>query len=482
MSTIQNVGRGVAVLAVTAGITFICSRAVPVNASTAGFAYLVAVLFIAARWGLWEATLASLASVLCLNYFFFPPIHTFTIADPQNWVALIAFLVTAITASQLSAKVRGRALEAQESQREMERLYALSRSILLIDPSQSVPKQLAAHIARSFDLAAVALYDPASGDIHRAGPEEFQFPEEELRKAAVQGTFFRDSSTRTVVTAVRLGSNPIASVALRGSALSDSALQGLANLAAIGLERARVQEASNRAEAARESDRLKSTLLDAIAHEFQTPLTSIRAASSGLLAQSTVSSQQRELLAIVDEESLRLSALVKEAIQMARIESGRLRLDPRPHSMAETAAHVLEQMRSVLNSRVVECAIPATLPPAWMDPELIELVLRQLLDNAAKYTPAGTPIDVSAELDAAGRIVVSVADRGPGIPEDDLERVFDKFQRGTQTQYNVPGAGLGLAIAREIVHVHGGEIRAEARTGGGVVFRFSLPAAKEDVP
>jgi two-component system sensor histidine kinase KdpD len=482
VSTLQSVGRGVAVLAVTAGITFICSRAVPVNAATAGFAYLVAVLFFAARWGLWEATLASLASVLCLNYFFLPPIHTFTIADPQNWVALIAFLATAITASQLSAQVRGRALEAQESQREMERLYALSRSILLIDPSESVPKQLAAHIARSFDLAAVALYDRASGSVHRAGPEEFPFPEEELRKAAVQGTFFRDSSTRTVVTAVRLGSDPIASVALRGSALSDSALQGLANLAAIGLERARVQEASNRAEAARESDRLKSTLLDAIAHEFQTPLTSIRAASSGLLAQSAVSNEQRELLAIVDEESLRLSALVKEAIQMARIESGRLRLDPRPHSVAETAAHVLEQMRSVLNSRVVECAIPATLPPAWMDPELIELVLRQLLDNAAKYTPAGTPIDVSAELDAAGRIVVSVADRGPGIPEDELERVFEKFQRGTQTQYNVPGAGLGLAIVREIVHVHGGEIRAEARPGGGAVFRFSLSAAKEDLP
>ncbi len=150
--------------------------------------------------------------------------------------------------------------------------------------------------------------------------------------------------------------------------------------------------------------------------------------------------------------------------------------------MAETAAHVLEQMRSVLNSRVVECAIPATLPPAWIDPELIELVLRQLLDNAAKYTPAGTPIDVSAELDAAGRIVMSVADRGPGIPEDELERVFEKFQRGTQTQYNVPGAGLGLAIVREIVHVHGGEIRAESRPGGGAVFRFSLPAAKEDLP
>jgi two-component system sensor histidine kinase KdpD len=364
----------------------------------------------------------------------------------------------------------------------MERLYALSRSILLIDPADSVPKQLAGQIARSFDLAAVALYDRASGDIHRAGPQEFPYPEEELRKAAVQGTFFRDPSTRTVVTAVRLGAEPIASLAIRGSELSDSALQGLANLAAIGLERARVQEASNRAEAARQSDRLKSTLLDAIAHEFQTPLTSIRASSSALLSSSTVSQQQRELLAIVDEESDRLSALVNEAIQMARIESGRLRLDPRPHSVAETAARVLDQMGTTLNSRPVESNIAATLPPAWMDPELIELVLRQLLDNAAKYTPSGTPIELSAELDDAGRIVVSVADRGPGIPEDERERVFDKFQRGTQTHYNVPGAGLGLAIVREIVRVHGGEIRAEARPGGGAVFRFSLPAAKEDLP
>src|SRR3989441_8966836 len=151
--------RLVAVLAALAAITFICSRLVAVNATTVGFAYLVAILVVATAWGLLEATVASVVALMCFNYFFLPPVGTFTIADPQNWVALFAFLATSITASQLSARAKRRTKEAVERQREMERLYALSRAILLTDPTQPIAKQIAHEIARTFDFPGLAIFD-----------------------------------------------------------------------------------------------------------------------------------------------------------------------------------------------------------------------------------------------------------------------------------------------------------------------------------
>jgi len=469
-----------AVIGIVAAITLICFRLIPVNATTAGFAYLVAILFIAARWGLTEATVGSLVSVVCFNYFFLPPIRTFTIADPQNWVALIAFLATSITASHFSTQARKRTLEAMDRQREMEKLYALSRSILLIEPSRPVPKQLAMQIAQSFDATAVALYDRDTDEFFRAGPEDFADSDGKLRQAAIEGTLFKDEATRTVVTSVRLGAQPIGSLGIHGVTLSDSALQGLSNLVAIGLERLRVQEAASKAEAARQSDELKSTLLDALAHEFKTPLTSIKAASTALLSSHALNQdQQRELVSIVDEETDRLSVLVTEAIQMARIEAGRVVLRRESHSVEDLVESVLDKLRPSVEDRKIELKIASGLPPVWVDGELIEVALRQLVDNAFKYSPAGSPVSLTAEL-RDNRVVVSVGDHGPGIPEAEQSRIFEKFYRAEAARHQIPGAGLGLVIAREIIHAHGGEIWVDSKPGEGAVFQLSLPASTEE--
>lgn len=463
------------VLGIVAAMTFTFFRLIPVNATTTGFAYLVAILFTAARWGLVEAIVGSVASVLCFNFFFFPPIGTFTVADPQNWVALFAFLATAITASQLSAQVRKRALEAQNRQKEMEKLYALSRSLLLIEPLQSVPRHLANQVAQCFGASAVALYDRTAGELYRSGPEDFPGLDDQLRQAAVQGTLFHNPATGTVITAIRLGSEPIGSLGISGVELSDSALQSLANLAAIGLERARAQEAAGRAEAARQSEELKSTLLDAIAHEFKTPLTTIKAATTALLSDDPPKPQrQKGFITIVDEEADRLSRLVTDAIQMARIEAGRVQLRRENCSIGEIIARVVENMDSALAERKVELRISRELRDAPADGELIELAVRQLLDNAVKYSPGCSPISISAEL-REGSVMVSVADHGPGIPDAERLRIFEKFYRARAPHHQIPGAGLGLAIAREIVHAHNGEIWVESRPGHGSVFRFSLP-------
>jgi len=207
------------VMAIIAAITWLGYGWLPVNETTAGFAYLLAILFIAGRWGLAESIAASLTAVLAYNYFFLPPIGKLTIADPQNWVALFAFLATAITASHFSRQARMRTIEATERQKEMETLYAFSRSILLIQPSQPVAKQLAMQIAQTFSAPAIALYDRESGQVYHSGPEDFPDPGEQLQKAAVEGTFFRDEATRSVITSVRLGAQPIGSLGLRRGAI-----------------------------------------------------------------------------------------------------------------------------------------------------------------------------------------------------------------------------------------------------------------------
>jgi two-component system sensor histidine kinase KdpD len=466
-----------AMVAVIGLITFTLTRILPVNATTAGFAYLVAILFAATQWGLVEATIGSFVAVLCFNFYFLPPVGTFTITDPQNWVALFALLVTSITASRLSNRVREQAIEAQDRQREMERLYALSRSILLIDSTQSVPRQVVNQVAQTFGAGAVVLYIQATGEMFRAGAGEFSGTEEQLRLAASQGTQIHEPGQSAWITAVRLGTQPVGALGIGGVDLSDSAVQSLTNLVAIGLERARAQDAASRAEASRQSDELKSTLLDAIAHEFKTPLTTIKASTTSLLSdRPPKTEQQREYIVLIDEEADRLSGLVSEAIQMARIEAGQVRLQLEETPIAELLESVLGKMKSVVDDRPVGISAARELPPVMVDREMMEMTFRQLIDNAVKYSPPGTPIAISANVED-GQVVTRVQDRGRGIATADLPRIFEKFYRGNALRNQVSGAGLGLAIARAVVTAHGGTIWAESKPGEGSVFCVALAEA-----
>jgi two-component system sensor histidine kinase KdpD len=467
-----------AMIAIIGLLTLTMTRALPVNATTAGFAYLVAILFGATSWGLVEATIGSVVAVLCFNFFFLPPIGTFTIADPQNWVALFALLITSITASRLSTRVRRQAVEAQVRQQEMEQLYALSRSILLIDSAQSVPRQVVNQVAQAFDAAAVVLFVHSTGEVFRGGQAEFPGTDDKLRQAASQGTQTHEPGEHTWITAVRLGAQPMGALGISGVDLSDSAVQSLTNLVAIGLERAKALEASSRAEAARQSDELKSTLLDAIAHEFKTPLTTIKASTTALLsAKPPRPEQQREYIELVDEEADRLSGLVSEAIQMARIEAGQVRLQLEETSVAELLEGVLAKMKSVVSDTRVEIAAPPALPPVMVDREMMELTFRQLIDNAVKYSPPGMPITISVDLED-GQVVTCVRDRGRGIAAADVPHIFEKFYRGKDLKNQVPGAGLGLAIARAVVAAHGGSIWAESKPGEGSSFCVALAEAQ----
>jgi len=464
-------------LVVVAAITFLCSHVIPVNATTAGFAYLLGILGIAATWGLIESIVASVAAMLCFNFYFLPPVGMFTIADPQNWVALFTFLATALVASHLSDREKKQAGDAQRRQRETEQLYALSRAILLTDPSQSVGSQAARHISEIFECSGVALFDVKTSEVFRGGADDMLDIEGKLKQVAVQGNNFVEPPL--FVAAILLGGQPIGSLALKGSSLSDGALQALLNLVAIALERVRTEEAANRADAARQSEEFKSTLLDAIAHEFKTPLTSIKAASTSMLSDS-LSPQLRELAAIIDEETDRMNQLVTEAVRMSQIDAGKIRLQRELVDVPQLLAKVLHHFESQAAGRSLTLKPSESLPRVSADPELLSLALRQLIDNALKYSPPGSPIDLAAGLEGE-RVVIRVHDRGTGIPERERERLFDKFYRrpvSAKAGGGVPGTGLGLYIAREILRTHGGDLWIESEPGEGSEFCAGLPLPK----
>jgi len=464
---------------VVGAVTFVAFKVVKVNSTTVALLLLLAVLAIAARWGLLESLIASFAGMLCFNFFFLPPIGKWTIADPQNWVALLAFVVTAVVASQLSARAKRRAAEATSRQHEMERLYALSRSLMLMDAQSPFAEQIARQIAGVFGFKNVLFYDADTDEIHRAGPGKALVNEDLLRESAVRGAMLADTGANITVLPVTIGGRSVGSVALPSSPASGTALHAIAQLTAIALERALGQEATSRADAVRQSEELKSVMLDALAHEFKTPLTSIKAAVTSLLNEDSTGPPHRELLEIVDEESDRLTSLVTEAIQMARIEAGQMELRKAPQSIADLIRETLSKLAGSLESRPIEVLVSGDLPPVVADPELLRTVIRQLVDNAAKYSPPGSPISIHAEQEGDS-IVVRVADHGPGLAEADRKRVFEKFYRGRDARERMPGTGMGLAIAREIIRAHNGDMRVESRLGRGSEFLFSLPVVNQE--
>jgi two-component system sensor histidine kinase KdpD len=446
-----------------------------------GFAYLLLVLIIASTWGFVEAALASVAATLAFNLFFLPPVGALTIADPQNWVALFSFLATSLIASRLSAKAERRAQEANARRQDVEHLYTFSRSILLLDGGGPFPNQLAQTLAEVFAMEAVVLYDRRTDQIFRGGPAEFDGLDDQLRDAARHGASFADPEKKRVITAIRLGSEPIAALALQGAQMPDAVLQGIANLVAIGLERARAHDLASQIEAARRSEQLRTTLLDAMAHEFKTPLTSIKAATTSLLANPDQPPETTaELLAVADEEAERLKILIDDTVEMARLDTGQIDLDREPVALGEIAREAAASLKGRSEGRELAVICDEPLEPLGLDRRLIKLAIRQILDNALKYSPPGTPVGIRV-CAGDGSVAVDITDHGDGIPVQDQGRIFERFYRGPSTRQQIPGSGLGLSIASSIVQAHGGVLSVTSRPGE-TTFRMTLPAAKGERP
>jgi two-component system, OmpR family, sensor histidine kinase KdpD len=454
----------------------VCHWVLPVNATTAALFMLLLVLWTATKWGLVEAIFTSIAAMLGFNYYFLPPIGQFTIADPENWVALFAFLVTAVTVSQLSSQAKRRTEEAVAGRNEIGTLYELSRAMLM-DEARDAVRVSVTKTGQLLHLRHIAFFDTTANHVY-GSIDGSGISHADLVRVAETGEAVTAKSgigEESTVIPVRLGTVIVGSLALQGPRLSATTRESIASLLAINYERVRALHRAAAAEVARRNEEFKSSLLDGLAHDLKTPLTAIRTCVTRLISLPPRTEEVRqELLSIIDQESVRLQSSISEAIELARIESQELHLHRAVTGMAELARDAIQETRDE-NPERYSVEIPPELE-LDIDADLVRRALMQLLENARKYAPPDSPIRIEAHV-LDGQTSISVMDRGPGINPDERDKVFEKFYRGRRAAGGkVEGTGMGLAIAKGIIEAHGGRIRAEGRQGGGTTISFTLPA------
>jgi two-component system sensor histidine kinase KdpD len=382
--------------------------------------------------------------------------------------------------SQLSSRIRKEADAANQRSREIEKLYTLSQQMLgegnVIQLLNAIPN----HIVDAFEGSAASIFLAEKSKFYHSRFGTSQLDEESMKDVFGRDEPIVNAAQGFCFAPIRLGLRPIGSMGISGSPLSRHTLEAIGTLVGIAIERARAVEQLSRTEADRQSERLKSALLDSITHELRTPLTSIKASATSLLAERNQNpDQQQELLTIIDEEADRLNDLIERAAEMARLEAGEFELELGAVPIQQVIEAAIEHSSNALGSREVSVQIPPGLPPVRADLNRVKEVVVQLINNADLYSPKDRPIVISAES-IGNHVQTSVADHGPGIDDQEKEMIFDKFYRGKEQRYVVRGTGMGLSIAKAIVEAHGGSINVTSHPGSGSVFSFTLPVHSGD--
>lgn len=467
--------------------------------SNVALVFLTAVLASSVLYGLWPGLFAALVSVLAYNFFFLPPLYSFTIAAPENVLALFIYAVIAVIASNLTANVRAQAMVARQRAKMTEDLYLFSRKLAGVIQLDDLLWATAHQIAQMLKLRVVLLLPEGESVSVRAG-----FPPEDLlddadiaaakwtwqhAQAAGRGADTLPGAKRLFLP-MKTGRGTVGVIGLdkdaAGPLLSPDQrrlLDALSDQAALAIERINLVEDVDRTRLAAETERLRNALLTSISHDLRTPLASILGSATTLRTyrKSLDEAAQDELIGMIKEEAERLNRFIANLLDMTRLESGAVQSRGEPVDLSDVVGSALHRAAAVLAQHKTELSVEPDLPMARADPVLLEQVLFNLLDNAAKYTPAGTTIRVAACGDA-GRIVLQISDDGPGLPNEAHERIFDKFYRAEAGDRQRAGTGLGLAIARGFVEAMGGTITAGNRSdGAGAVFTITLPALEHSV-
>lgn len=462
-----------------AGIVLVYTRFLHVNQTTVALTLLLLVLTLAANWSLRYAVVTALAAAVAYNFFFLPPVGHIAIADTENWLALFVFLVTAVVGSRLSQRARDEAAQARAREREVELSFQLGRELLQIENIASLLDTLPRIIARVTSATSVLLYLIEGDRLFQHGAAMSSASIAHLRQSALSLRNPDQDGTGEVRIPILTGARPKGIVVLKSVRLSIESLQTIGGLISISLDRAQALEEVARGEAHKESERLRTLIIDSITHELRTPLTSIKGAASALRANRAMPVEAREeLIEIVDEESDRLNLLVERATEMSRLDSQQVHMTFADVDVSE----MLEDAKLSCAATYVHHPITTSAPPlpkVKADIELIQKVLCNLLENAAKYSREGSPIFLSARREGE-TVSVSVADRGFGIDPSEQALVFDRFYRAKNPNEYVSGTGMGLAISKAILEAHGGSISVTSQPGSGSVFSFTLPIAGTD--
>jgi two-component system sensor histidine kinase KdpD len=451
-----------------------------VNFSTTGFLHLLIVVLVATISGFWEATVTSLVALTCLNYFFVPPVYTFYVADPQNWIALLTFESTALLVSRLSIQLEKQAHTAILERRGMEKLYELSRRTLLMNPQQLPGSQIVAQIRDVIQVDGLALFDGTRAHADATGDSS---PELEVlaRDTYLQNRNEDHADLMTWQRVLRLGTSSIGAIVLRGNNLNPLLADSVASLTAIALERARSFEKQSHAEAARQSEQLRTAVLDALAHAFKTPLTAIRTASSGLLEAGHLDPSQEGLVTLIDEEADKLNTLSTRLLQTAKLDASDTKLRREYVVIPQLIDEILTEHADQLDGHPTQVSITNQRCATYGDRELLGTAIMQFIDNAAKYSTPGSPIAIAVD-DRDGEILISVHNEGSEVRPEDRERIFERFYRSPGSNHRAPGTGLGLSVTKQAAQAHRGRAWVNSEKGKGTTFFLSLPYMERRLP
>ncbi|MGB9408107.1 MAG: ATP-binding protein [Terracidiphilus sp.] len=461
------------------------------NSTTAGMVFLVLVVWFAAQAGIWLSRYVALLCAAFFDYYFLPPVGTFRIVGIEAWVAMVSFLLSCAVVGRVAERARGQSRQAEQRREDVERLYELSQEMMLQEDAAGLIRDLPRLIERIFALDGVVLYVRDQDQFYTSTSELPMSIQASLRAMTLEHNPALTIPGGFTAMTLMLGLRPVGALGLRPAVLTREVATAVSAQVAIALTRATAIEATARLEAAREGERLRTALIDSLTHELRTPLTAIRAAATTLVEGKGLDEAGRlDLAAIVDEESSRLDRMIGEAVEMAEIDANVVEVRRVPHHPRALLDQAIEESRAVLAARRVVIAVenPSNTGrtgnlddpnmPAWFDPHLLGRVLRHLLENAARHTPAGGRILLGSRRNG-DRLEFRVEDDGEGVDAVDLPFIFDKFYRGKNAGKG-KGTGMGLAITRAILAAHGGGIEVESSPGHGACFRFWVPLVEKE--
>jgi two-component system sensor histidine kinase KdpD len=461
-----------------------------VSPTTGALALLLVVLAAATLGRLWVATVVAIAAMLALNFFFLPPVGTFTIADPQNWVALFAFLVVAVIASNLSAAAQARALDAVARRNEVTRLFDLTRDVLLTTETVGAIDALARHVARRFELAGAAICLPGEHgwQIYQGGAEDVSVDAAVLNTALAKarGTLEFDARQRaygghvrvgdenggTLIVPLRHGTKAIGLLAAVAPTIDLGALDAVAGVVAIAIERTQFLGEREAADLVRQKADLAATLLASLSHDLKTPITAIRVAVENL--RRDLESQEREEqagAALVELD--RLTRLFQDILDMARIDAAAIHFEPQWVTPADVVDAATAQVRHTIGGHALRVDADERTE-IELDPRVASVALSHLIENAALYSPADRDIVIDAGVQPDG-LHVTVTDHGPGLDLNEMDHLFERFYRGRSAKQRIPGTGMGLAITRGLLTAAGGRVWGENAPGAGARFTIVVP-------
>ena len=483
-------------LGATATAVALLRRIDGVSPTTVGLALLLVVLITATLGRFWIATIVAVVATLAYNYYFFHPVGTLFIADPHNWIAVLAFLIAAVIASNLSAAAQARTREAIARRNEVTRLFDLTRDVLLTTEPTGAIDALARHVARRFELSRVAICLPTDDGwrIYQGGSDEVRVDAQMLNGtlAKVRGTLEFDAYQRTYgghvrardehgelwIVPLRHGTNAVGLLAAADPPIDVGALDAVAGVVAIAVERTQLLREREAAELVRQKADLAAILLASLSHDLKTPLTAVRVAVENLREDLPPEDRRVQVNAAITELK-RLDRLFQDILDMARIDSAAIQVDRQWVTPADVVDAAVAQARHALDGHALRVDAEAeTL--VEIDPRVASMAVSHLLENAARYSPADRSIAVKATADPEG-LRIAVTDQGPGLDPGELDHLFERFYRGRRAKQLTPGTGMGLAITRGLLAALGGRVWAENVSGAGARFTMVVPGPQRPI-